>query len=109
MDNRGTVNLDQVRAYTQRHGARQTEECLRKLGIYQTFYNAYSTTVGKELLSTINAELVRLSEMILCSPESTDDNKAMYRAFSHIAQSWAQKINTYENLVRTIQESELPE
>lgn len=108
MDSKGVVQLDQMRAYAQRHGAKQTEECLRRLGVLQQFYNAYSTVVGKELLACVNSELVRLAERVLTNPGSDEDDKAMYRAYSAIAQVWAKKVSEYENLVRSIQESELP-
>lgn len=108
MDSKGVIHLDQIRAYSQRHGAKQTEECLRRLGVLQQFYNAYSTVVGKELLSGVNAELVRLAEKVLTDPASDEDDKAMYRAYASIAQHWAKKISEYENTVRNIQESELP-
>ena len=104
MESKGVINLDQVRAYHQRYGAKQTDECLRKLGILQQFYNAYSLPVGKELLNEVNSELVRLSTKILTDPESTNDDKCMYRAFTSIAQGWAKKVNAYEETVRNITE-----
>ena len=104
MESKGVINLDQVRAYHQRYGAKQTDECLRKLGILQQFYNAYNLPVGRELLNEVNSELVRLSTRILTDPESTDDDKAMYRAYVQIAQGWAKKVNAYEETVRSITE-----
>ena len=105
MDSSGVINLEQVRAYQQRHGAKQTEDCLQKLGILQSFYHAQTTTLGKELLACVNSELVRISEKVLTDPNSTDDDKAMFRAYSHVAQVWAKKIGDYENLVKSIRDA----
>ena len=104
METKGVVNLDAVRAYQQRHGAKQTEECLKRLGILQTFYNAQATPVGKELLACVSSELIRLSERILTDPAATDDDKSMFRAYSHIGQVWTKKIGDYENLLRSLAE-----
>lgn len=104
MDSKGVISLDAVRAYQQRHGAKQTELCLQRLGILQTFYHAQSTTIGKELLACVNSELIRLSEKVLTDPEATNDDKSMFRAYAHIGQVWAKKIGDYENLVKSIQE-----
>ena len=104
METKGQINLEQVKAYTQRYGARQTEECLRKLGVLQQFYNAYSLPLGRELLAEVNSEMVRLSGKILTDPMSTEDDKCMYRAFSVIAQAWGKKINAYEETVKSIQD-----
>lgn len=105
MDSKGTINLEQVRTYQQRNGARMTEACLQRLGILQQFYNAYSLPVGRELLASVNSELVRLGEKVLMNPDATADDKCMFRAYSTIAQSWAKKINDYESLVRSIREA----
>ena len=106
LDSRGVITLDSVRAYQQKHGARQAEECLRRLGILQQFYNAYSLPLGRELLEDIRSSLVQLSARVLTDPNATDDDKAMFRAYSAIGQSWAKKINDYENTVAKIREAE---
>ena len=104
MDSRGTISIDAVRAYSEKFGRKQTEECLRRLGMLQQFYNAYSLPLGKELLAEINAEMVRLSGKVLTDPDSKDDDKNMFRAYATIGQSWSKKINDYEKLVREINE-----
>jgi hypothetical protein len=105
VDSKGVINLEQVRAYQQRNGTRMTEECLRKLGILQQFYNAFSLPMGKELLAEVNSEMVRLSGKVLTDPTATDDDKAMFRAYTHIAQSWAKKVSSYEDTLRSIREA----
>ena len=105
MESKGIINIDQIKAYSQRFGARQTEECLRKLNFLQQFYNAYSLPLGRELLAEVNAEMVRLANKVLTDPESKEDDKAMYRAYTYIAQSWAKKINAYDEIVKNIVES----
>ena len=105
MEDRGVISLNAVRAYQQRHGARQTEECLRRLGMLQQFYNAYSLPIGKELLEDIRSELVRLSARVLTDPNATEDDKSMFRAYSTIAQAWSKKIDAYERIVRDINEA----
>ena len=105
METRGQINLEQVQAYQRRYGSKQTEEVLRKLGILQTFYNAHSLPLGRELLAEVNSEMIRLSGKILTDPESTVDDKCLYRAFTMIAQSWGKKISTYEETVKNIKES----
>ena len=104
MDSRGPISIDAVRAYSEKFGRKQTEECLRRLGMLQQFYNAYSLPLGKELLSEINAEMVRLSGKVLTDPDSKDDDKNMFRAYSTIGQAWARKINDYEKIVRDIRD-----
>lgn len=102
MDSKGAISIEQVKAYSQRYGPRQTEECLRKLGVLQQFYTAYSLPVGQELLSEVNNELVRLAGRLLTDPEATNDDKCMYRAYMLIAQAWSKKINAYEEIVKDI-------
>ena len=84
MDTKGVISLEAVRAYQQRYGAKQTEECLRKLGILQQFYNAFSLPIGRELLGEIQSQLMQLSSKVLLDPNATDDDKAMFRAYSAI-------------------------
>ena len=106
MDSKGVINLEQVRAYQQKFGARQTEECLRKLGTLQQFYNAYSLPIGRELLGEIQSALMQLSSRVLLDPNATDDDRSMFRACSAIGQAWAKRVNDYENTVRNIREAE---
>lgn len=105
MDIRGQVTLDSIRAYSDKYGRKQTEECLKRLGILQQFYNAYSLPIGKELLLDINNSMIVLSKKILTDPESTSDDKAMFRAYSSIAQSWAKKVGDYTKLVEDIKDA----
>jgi hypothetical protein len=102
VDSKGAIGIEQVKAYSQRYGPRQTEECLRKLGVLQQFYNAYNLPLGRELLTEVNSELVRLAGRVLTDPEATSDDKNMYRAYMLIAQSWSKKINAYEEIVKDI-------
>ncbi len=104
MDSRGTISIDSVRAYSEKFGRKQTEECLRRLGMLQQFYNAYSLPLGRELLAEINSEMVKLSSKVLTDPDSSDDDKNMFRAYATIGQSWAKKINDYEKIVKEINE-----
>ena len=104
MDSRGTISIDAVRAYSEKFGRKQTEECLRRLGMLQQFYNAYSLPLGRELLAEINAEMVKLSSKVLTDPDAKDDDKNMFRAYATIGQSWAKKINDYEKIVKEINE-----
>lgn len=105
MDSKGVISLDSVRAYQQRYGAKQAEECLRRLGILQQFYNAYNLPVGRELLAELQSEMIKLGNRVLTDPSATADDKAMFRAYSSIAQSWAKKIGDYESTVRSINEA----
>lgn len=102
MESRGVVTLEAVQRYQQKHGAMQTQACLQKLGMLQQFYNARNLPVGMELLDDINDELIRLGLKVLTDPESTADDKAMFRAYSSIGQKWAKRIDAYEKIVKDI-------
>ena len=49
---------------------------------------------------------MQLSSKVLLDPNATDDDKAMFRAYSAIGQAWAKRVNDYENTVRNIREAE---
>ena len=106
MESRGMISLDAVRAYQQKHGARQTEACLQKLGMLQQFNNAINLPIGRELLGDINNELVRLGTKVLTDPEATADDKCMFRAYSNIGQKWAKRTADYEATVKSLREAE---
>ena len=105
MESKGRITIEDVKAYQQKHGPRMTEQCLRKLGVLQQFYNAYNLPLGKELLEEINSEMLKLSSKILLDPNANFEDKAKFGAYLTIAQNWAKKIESYESTVRSITEA----
>lgn len=82
----------------------RAKRVLSVLGKTSQFYNAASHPIGQELLADIVANMERLLEKIV-NEDSTDKDRADYRAFRALAISWGEKISKYLEKIEEIKNS----
>ncbi len=105
MDSRGAISREEFAAFAKRHGAQRAAMKLDTLGKSQQFMNAYESPVGKELLAEINSELSRLSNAILLNDDAKPEDRALFKAYLLIGDSWAAKVKKYADTVMDIKDA----
>lgn len=105
MDSRGAVSKEEFAAYAKKFGAQRATMKLDTLGKTQQFMNAYESPLGKELLGEVNSELSRLSQIILLGDDAKPEDKALFRAYLTIGDSWALKVKKYCDTVKDLKDA----
>ena len=88
------IKLQQYITKNPKQGAR----VLSQLGKNHQFVNAISDPVGQDIMRDAINQMEGLLEKIV-NEESTDAERAEYRAYRRILDRWTERINRYKTMV----------
>lgn len=99
------ISPKDISGYSERHGVKATQRLLSILGRRSRFVEAFESELGQMLLydAVKNADLL-LDKII--DEEASSEEKAEYRAYRNILQTWTSRIIQYQNGINQLIDKE---